>query len=144
MSDLLDASMRTSDAGLGFFMQDWAQFPAEIHRTGSRYICNPPVFGTDEDFIVLMRGDPAARLLDIGFKQDGSPQFYTGNDNGGFRSYRRGSENLIVTSEQEFFDKFVCATELAKRFNLKSKPDRIALFQAVLYGVEAFNLEQEA
>jgi hypothetical protein len=124
--------------------RDWAQIVTHFSLTGSRYICTPPVLDTDEDFIVLMRKKDAAMLSDMGFKQDGSPEFYTGNDNGGFRSYRRGSENLIVTSDHEFFDKFVCATELAKRFNLTSKADRIALFQAVLYGVKADNLEEEA
>ena len=31
-------------------------------------------------------------------------------------------------------DRFMVATRLAKRFNLQAKADRVALFQAVLYG----------
>lgn len=54
---------------------------------------------------------------------------------------RRGNINVIVTPEMEFFDRFMAATELARRFNLMEKVDRIALFQAVLYGVKAQNLE---
>ena len=79
-----------------------------------------------------------------GFTQDGSPEFYTGNDNGGFRSFRKGDMNIITTESMEFFDRFMTATALAKRFNLLEKADRIALFQAVLYGVDADALETPA
>lgn len=110
---------------------------------GSRVTCNPAPTDTDEDWLVLTPRDAAESLIDAGFTQDGSPQFYTGNDNGGFRSWRRGGLNIVTTQDAVFFDRFQTATALAKRFNLLVKADRIALFQAVLYGVAARNLQEE-
>lgn len=118
-----------------------AQYRTSV-AVGSRVTCNPAPVDTDEDWLVLTRGDAVLALLDAGFGQDGSPQFYTGNDNGGFRSWRRGDLNLITTESSEFYDKFCTASDLAKRFNLLDKSDRIALFQAVLYGVHWRNLQQ--
>lgn len=111
---------------------------------GSRVTCNPPPVDTDEDWLVLTFGDVAENMREAGFSQDGSPQFYTGNDNGGFRSWRRGDLNIVTTESQEFYERFITATDLAKRFNLLAKADRIALFQAVLYGVDARNLQQSS
>lgn len=110
---------------------------------GSRVTCNPAPQDTDEDWLCLVHADPAERLIEAGFSQDGSPQFYTGNDNGGFRSWRRGDLNIVTTQDEAFARKFLAATELARRFNLMAKGDRIALFQAVLYGVGAENLQPE-
>lgn len=109
---------------------------------GSRVTCNPPPVDTDKDWLALVTdGAYPEALIAAGFVQDGMPGFYTGNDNGGFRSWRLGEINLITTEDEEFFNRFVTATELAKRFNLLNKKDRIALFQAVLYGVNWYNLE---
>ena len=112
-----------------------------ITPVGSRITCNPAPQNTDEDWLVLLRNDAAAALEAAGFSQEGSPQFYTGNDVGGFRSWRCGNINIVTTHSSAFFDLFMTATALAKRFNLLKKADRIALFQAVLYGVDASNLE---
>lgn len=114
--------------------------PGEIIRpVGSRVTCDPAPQDTDEDFLIY--GDHAERLIGNGFHQEGSPEFYTGNDAGGFRSFRKGRVNVITTPDHDFFLRFMAATELARRFNLQRKADRIALFQAVLYGVAAENLE---
>lgn len=122
---------------------EWTTVVSEFFPTGSRVICDPPPNDTDEDFCVLVEDwdDARAYFEAVGFKLDGKPEFYTGNDNGGFRSYRKGDINLIATTDREFFELFRTATELARRFNLRRKSDRIALFQAVLYGVKANNLE---
>jgi hypothetical protein len=113
--------------------------------TGSRVICDPAPTDTDEDYISFVTDDNKARsgLENLGYKLEGLPDFYTGNDNGGFRSYRKGSVNLITTPDLEFYNLFVTATALAKRFNLLDKGDRIALFQAILYGVDVNNLSQK-
>tara|TARA_B100000929_G_scaffold49557_1_gene35975 strand:- start:842 stop:1309 length:468 start_codon:yes stop_codon:yes gene_type:complete len=110
---------------------------------GSRVTCNPAPVDTDEDWLVITLVDPEPALTAAGFTQDGSPEFYTGNDAGGFRSWRKGDLNIVTTQDTEFFDRFMTATYLAKRFNLLRKEDRIALFQAVLYGVRTSNLEPE-
>ena len=111
---------------------------------GSRVTCNPAPVDTDRDWLVLIKPGAEKLLPENGFSQDGSPQFYTGNDNGGFRSWRKGELNVITTPDNEFFQRFITATALAKRFNLLNKQDRIALFQAVLYGVHYSNLERAA
>ena len=128
-------------------MSDFKYIFREMRPTGSRVICNPAPMDTDEDFICLIEDSAAAveraknKLLSLGFKQEGMPEFYTGNNSGEFRSWRRGETNLIITKHPGFFKLFLTATELARRFNLQKKADRIALFQAVLYGVSAYDLE---
>lgn len=108
---------------------------SRMQRVGSRVTCSPAPTDTDEDWLVLMRGNPSEDLAALGFTKDKGPKFYTGSDAGGFRSWRKGELNLITTEEPRFYDLFVTATALAKRYNLLAKGDRIALFQAVLYGV---------
>lgn len=112
--------------------------------TGSRVICNPPPVGTDQDFIAYVRDDAIAQadMTALGYKIEGTPEFYTGNDNGGFRSYRKGDVNVITTPDHSFYRKFKTATELGRRFNLLDKGDRIALFQVVLYDAEIHDLAQ--
>lgn len=119
---------------------DFHSMFVDIAPVGSRVTCDPPPADTDEDFICLAPQDVSEKLIAMGFKQDGSPQFYTGNDNGEFRSWRRGDTNLIVTPQSEFYELFLTATHLAKKFNLMDKQERIALFQAILYGVKYDNL----
>jgi len=116
---------------------------ANAEPVGSRVTCDPAPTDTDEDWLVLVREVPVEKLQEAGFSQEGSPEFYTGNDAGGFRSWRKGDLNVITTQSDEFYRLFLTATYLAKRFNLLRKQDRIALFQAVLYGVEVKNLEPE-
>lgn len=114
-----------------------------IAETGSRVICSPPPTDTDEDYIVLTGKQlvTASNLKADGWTQDGQPEFYTNNDNGGFRSYRKGNINVITTQDTKFYNLFLAATYFAARLNLTIKADRIALFQLVLYGVTDY-LEQ--
>ena len=122
---------------------EWSKHVLLYSPTGSRVICDPTPTDTDEDFVCFQPNYDAAILaLEAdGFISEGSPEFYTGNSRGNFRSLRKGSVNLILTDQRAFYELFNTATELARRFNLINKSDRIALFQAVLYGVEAHNLE---
>ena len=138
-NDLLKRGTEVKDLinHYGWAKDYWAVIPV-----GSRVTCDPPPSDTDEDFLVFDQDGSAIEHLEAhGFQSEGNPEFYTGNDNGEFRSLRRGDTNVIVTPDREFFERFRTATELAKRFNLLEKSDRIALFQAVLYGVNATNLE---
>ena len=113
----------------------------DFRPVGSRVTCNPPPTDTDEDWLVYvsdldqMSGD----LSMLGFHQDGDPELYVGIDEQHFRSFRRGDVNLVLTSKDTFFDRFMVATSLAKRFNLLEKADRIALFRGVLYGAPALD-----
>lgn len=115
-----------------------------FNAVGSRVTCNPPPVDTDQDYLALVIGDPYQAMTEAGFTQDGSPEFYTGSDKGGFRSWRRGDVNIITTEDGVFYDKFMKATYLAKRLNLQNKADRIALFQVILYDVAVECLEPES
>lgn len=109
-------------------------FDGDARPTGSRYICNPPVEGTDEDYVVLAI-DPnelVKKLRQHGFVETGDEDEYP--EDGIFSTMRFGEINLIITEDEGFFGRFVAATEISRKLNLLNKPDRVALFQAVLYG----------
>lgn len=109
-----------------FFMTNGIRF----QKTGSSYICNPPVETTDVDYVCLT-------LKEEDFFN--THKFYRDYDNDSYEevpsfvSYRKDRINLIVTKDPVFFTRFVRATEIAKEKNLIKKSDRIALFQKVLY-----------
>lgn len=118
-------------------------FDVIMHPTGSKYICNPPVEDTDEDYIVFVAPkyfeDIINEALDNGCDFDGSDISPAEDDvnvrefDFPWNSVRDGDKNYIITSSKEFYNKFVNATKLAKCLNLLDKNDRIRLFQAVLY-----------
>lgn len=107
------------------------QVCVEWHPTGSRYICNPPVMDTDEDYICFIFEDD--KLTKAGFDKTSSEgEEYEGLSE--FTTWRYKHYNLVVTENREFFDLFVSATEKAKEKNILDKNERIKLFQEVLYG----------
>ena len=111
--------------------RDWqrAGFFEKVSRTGSREICDPPPLDTDEDFICKSRPSFEGEQLEaLGFSRCSLLE-YEGDK---FRAFRRGDVNLIITPSEAFYDRFVLATDLAKRFNLLDKSNRIALFEAVV------------
>ncbi len=101
--------------------------------TGSRHICDPPVTGTDEDYIVHVED---VRTFALNAITDGYQIACKDScaEMSNFLSLRKGDINLIITGNGDFYQRFVAATAVAKRLNLLNKTDRIALFQAVLYG----------
>lgn len=109
---------------------------------GSRVTCNPAPTDTDRDTLVLIMASQAedfmAELESAGCEVelgDGyAADALNSGQSGRFQSYRLGEDNLIVTIDEKFYRRFVAATTVAKRLNLMDKADRIALFQAVLYG----------
>lgn len=111
----------------------------DFEPVGSRVTCDPHPANTDEDWLIL--AESMRHLLpllknDFGFEQGGSELVDVENwkKEFGFQSLRLGSLNLIITESYEFFQRFSAASSVAKRLNLLRKADRIALFQAVLYG----------
>ena len=107
----------------------------QITMVGSTATCNPPPTDTDIDFLALISGDMKqfeTLVSEAGFEHDGSEQYES--DGSYFRSFRKGSLNLIFTNDSEFHRKFLVASSVAKKLNLLSKDDRITLFKAVLYG----------
>lgn len=112
---------------------DFNDYVVDWSPTGSRYICDPPVTGTDKDTVVLVK-----RGYEKSFDSDGfTPQTtrIEYESIGEFVSWRRGDENLIATTDEGFYNRFVKATEMAKKANLLKKQDRIDLFQRILYNV---------
>jgi hypothetical protein len=110
---------------------------------GSRVTSDPPPVDTDEDWLVLIKSGFRGRFwADSVFGREDvecpdESEGYGGlSGTNEFESVRFGNVNLIVVSydRKSFFDRFLVATNLAKRFNLRDKKHRIALFQGVLYG----------
>jgi hypothetical protein len=111
-----------------------------VVAVGSRATCDPPPSDTDEDY--LCKAESLKLFKDRaeadGFEYGGSDLLDEHLDGIEMRfiSLRRGHVNLIVTDDDEFYRRFLAASSVAKRFNLLRKDDRVALFQAVLYGNE--------
>jgi hypothetical protein len=114
---------------------------AKFEHVGSRVTCNPPPADTDEDILCLINPDNYGRFLaaikHYDWQRGGSDIPVDANTvpvEDRFVPYRLDDINLITTTSPTFYKRFMAATHCAKRFNLLSKDDRIALFQAVLYG----------
>ena len=119
---------------------------AERYRlVGSRVTCNPPPLDTDQDVLVEVQScnriAMEEQMRQEGYVFEGSTPTDVAAGLGDvmdpqrvFTSMRKGSMNYILTSDPDFYQRFTAATELAKKFNVLAKADRIAMFQAVLYG----------
>lgn len=121
----------------------------KIEPCGSRVTCDPCRPDADYDWLVQIMPDndgpfdgsvSEQRICDIaeqlgneGFVLEGSEHYQSVAANS-FMSWRLGEHNLIVTANAAFAARHRAATACCKRLNLLNKPDRIALFQAVLYG----------
>lgn len=119
-------------------------FATDVHRTGSRVICNPAPTDTDIDYIVLVDNCYcAAGIIDhmvhngythnIG-ESDSYQNMLSFDEEDGFMSFKKGEVNYIITPSKDFFDKFCAATVSAKEKNLLDKQDRIKHFRKYLYG----------
>lgn len=109
-----------------------------VEPVGSRVTCNPPPTDTDADYLCHVRPCHMHRfeseMYSNGFKLGGSLDASGDQFGYGFTSYTLGEINLIATEDYDFANRFLAASSVAKRLNLLDKYDRIALFQAVLYG----------
>lgn len=114
---------------------DWIELGWVYQHIGSRVTCDPVPSHADYDFLILERDNNVCLHLESnGFIQDGSPKFHDGPYASLIKSYRREDINAIVTANSQFYYRFLDCTELARRFNLLQKSDRIALFRTILYG----------
>lgn len=121
--------------------QTFSEYFERYVFVGSRVTVNPPPLDTDQDVLCFVHelNKPIVELLMVeqGFVCEGSiPADLDENINAGntFFSMRKGDMNYIVTSDETFYKRFAAATNLAKQYNLTTKPERVQLFQAVLYG----------
>jgi hypothetical protein len=112
---------------------------------GSRVTCVPTPIDTDDDHLCLVSDikEFVDQALELGFYIDGSLMGGSAGmfdseicKSGLFVSMKSHScdLNLIASSDFAFVHRFRVATSVCKRLNLLNKQDRIALFQAVLYG----------
>jgi hypothetical protein len=114
-------------------------FVRDFTATGSRIICKPPPKDTDYDILVRVATDRLDDFMKAAVIDGWTERPLTGHEDeyedcADFWPLRKGDLNLIVCVDEEFYKRFDAATHVAKRLNLLNKPDRIALFQAVLYG----------
>jgi hypothetical protein len=119
-------------------------YECAVEPCGSRVTCKPPPVDTDEDYLVEIvnsKNDPVSQVVaalhDFGFEWE-SGEHYQRAATDGFMSWRRVADNinLIVTANPVFAQRHRIATALCTRLNLMDKQDRIAVFQAVLYGAK--------
>jgi hypothetical protein len=130
--------------------EDIKQYVAKIIPSGSRVICNPAPVDTDEDFVVLIQCREAIDFVEhmqsLGYSQDGCETYdilVELEEQGGWASFKKDTTNYIVTMDEKFFDKWVLATNIAKRLNLLNKEDRVKLFQFILYETVVFYEHRE-
>lgn len=118
---------------------------SDIRPAGSRYVCSPPHFGTDVDFLVYTEESIAFRLGEMGYKE--TPwRDYFGQEDGNFRSWRRGRTNLIVTSNRWYAETFDTGTYLAKKHNLRKKGQRVCVHEVLRgsYSAEDVTLDEQS
>lgn len=118
-----------------------------VAPVGSRVTCDPPPMDTDADYLCLVRrhcDNDFINLLELhGFKIGGSECCNDVNESR-FMSWTHGEINIIATISIEFHRRFLAASSVAKLLNLMEKRERIALFQAVLYGNGVYNYDYAA
>lgn len=102
---------------------------------GSRVTVNPPPMDTDCDILCRCENYDAYEtfssfLCDQDWEEEGD---YGVMDFVSWRKLVEGTDtNLIVTWNEEFFDKFLDATVQCKKLNLQTKDERVALFDKVM------------
>lgn len=100
---------------------------------GSQITVYPPPEGdTDLDILVPDDATLINSLIDqAGFVPDSNPNY---GELGEFTSYRKGKINIIVAHDENFYRKFLLATEVCKALNLPEKTDRVLVHTAIMQG----------
>lgn len=104
----------------------------KVLHTGSRVICSPPPEDTDDDWMLLVHdfAHMDNHLLMNNWVPSLDPFEYDGMEEGLFRSFRKGEVNILITDDEEYFESFKLATQVARDLNLMNKVDRKMLFYA--------------
>jgi hypothetical protein len=107
--------------------------------TGSRFICENPKEDSDWDYVLQIKpieSEVAALVSYLaceGFKLEAG-EHYQVAINSTFMSFRKGKLNFLVCANEDWCAKHRSATKLCKKLKLDKKEDRVAVFQALLYG----------
>ena len=106
-----------------------------ICQTGSSVICNPPVTDTDIYFVIYTNKETKLDtfLKCKGFTKSSPEEEDYDMEKEGFSCYRKDELNLIISTSHTWYLKWVLATKVARKLNLKVKADRVMLFKAFLY-----------
>jgi hypothetical protein len=111
---------------------------ATVTPCGSKVTCDPYPEDSDSDYLCLVDGrSDLSKLVDLltsdNWEWEGDGEHYQDTAANTFMSWRRGHDNLIVTTNEYFAAKHGLATRVCKYLNLMDKKQRVAIFQAVLY-----------
>jgi hypothetical protein len=106
-------------------------FLVKKQLVGSRAICVPPPQDTDMDFLCLSKREEDEQLITTllekdGYKKDGH------YDLSKFQSFKKGIVNVILTSDKDFYDKFIIAMLVCKELNVLDKKKRIKIHHLII------------
>lgn len=108
---------------------------AKIYPAGSRYVCNPPRFFTDVDFVVYSEHAVEDILYTNKYKKSSWSDYrgvhLTYGAEGEFTAWRRGRINLIVALTWNYAERFNVATHICRSRNIREKWQRIVVHEAL-------------
>lgn len=114
----------------------------KILPAGSRYVCDPPRWLTDIDFLIYGEKHPRTQLHLMGYVE--TPWItYSGIEDRNFSAWRRGSVNLIVTTSRKYAESFDTATFISKKYNLRKKVQRVFVHEVLRGGYKQTEIENE-
>jgi len=113
-------------------------------RSGSSYICFPPVTNTDYDLVLYVLPENFGPFMDA-LIADGWERGGSRNEQSEWASFKKTEDgvlyNFIVTQSETHYANMYIATAVAKRLNLLRKHDRVMLFHAIVDGEIPFVLD---
>lgn len=116
--------------------QELIEHGCEIYCVGSRTIRGGFTAKSDYDFLVYNPNGETWNLMEeLEYTLESGSEHYEPSE-GQFNSWRKNNINIIMTGDKLFSLKFLCANNLAQAIGLTTRPERVKLFQKVLYGVE--------
>jgi len=107
---------------------------ASIHPCGSRAVCDPPVFGTDVDFLIYSEALIVEKLTKAKYEMVSLSVDYFQSPEKDWEKrtvWRKGVINLIVTQSEKFRDRWNISTHICRKYNLRQKSHRILVYETL-------------
>lgn len=82
---------------------------------------------TDVDFLIYSESDIETVLIKAGYKKSVFTEYFDGKNKHKFSCYRKGKVNLIVSSDRGMIDRHRVATDVCKRWNIRTKATRVSI-----------------
>ena len=110
------------------FVKTYDAYIVTWHYTGSAYICEPPVQDTDTDYLILCKPDARLKLVEELISKGYLLNSY--QSEGQFVNMKLTEQriDLILIEDENYYNSFVYATEVAKFLNVEQKDARVSLF----------------